>query len=46
LKLARLATDPDARDEHLQAAREAWMKVDRVDLIQQLEEEFNAMENE
>jgi hypothetical protein len=42
LLLARIAASDVARDEHVAAARAAWLKIHRPDLIQQLEEEFNA----
>jgi len=41
-RLARLADDPAVRARHIQAAREAWLSIDRPDLIKQLEDEFGA----
>ena len=38
-QLARLATSHD-RARHVQAAREAWLKADRPDLVKNLDEEF------
>jgi tetratricopeptide (TPR) repeat protein len=45
VRLARLATDLDTREKHLRAAREAWMQIDRPDLIETLDKEFNPTEN-
>ncbi|HSP81832.1 MAG TPA: tetratricopeptide repeat protein, partial [Myxococcaceae bacterium] len=38
--LARLAPNEQARQQHLTAAREAWSRIGRPDLVQQLDEEF------
>ena len=38
-KLAYLTSGSD-RARHIQAAREAWTRIDRQDLIQKLEDEF------
>jgi tetratricopeptide (TPR) repeat protein len=46
LRLARLALDFETREKHLQAAREAWTQIDRADLIDQLEQEFNPSEKQ
>jgi len=39
-RLARLAATPEDRARHIQAAREAWLSIDRPDLIQELDTEF------
>jgi hypothetical protein len=39
-RLARLAATSEDRVHHIQAAREAWLSVDRADLIKELETEF------
>jgi tetratricopeptide (TPR) repeat protein len=39
-RLARLAATPDDRDRHLQAARAAWLSIDRSDLVKELDDEF------
>ena len=39
-RLARIAATPDDRACHLQAAREAWLKIDRPDLVRELDDEF------
>ena len=44
IRLARLAPTPAERDEHLKAAREAWKRIDRPDLIEGMEKEFNITE--
>ena len=36
--LARLAQDEDERARHIAAAREAWLSIEREDLVQQLDE--------
>ena len=46
VRLARLETDPDKREQHLQIAREAWTQIDRPDLIERLENEFNPTEKQ
>ncbi len=38
-RLAR-TTSNDQRAQHIQAAREAWLSIDRADLVQQLDKEF------
>jgi len=40
LRLARMAADHKVRRHHADAAREAWQRIDRPDLIQQLDTEF------
>jgi tetratricopeptide (TPR) repeat protein len=40
VRLARLAATPEDRARHIQAAREAWLSIDRPDLIQELDTEF------
>jgi hypothetical protein len=40
LRLARLSTDSTARMHHVQAARAAWERIDRPDLLTELEREF------
>ena len=44
IRLARLAPTLAEGDEHLKAAREAWMRIDRPDLIAWMEKEFNITE--
>ena len=39
-RLARLASDDEARRHHVSAAREAWQLLNRPDLLQQLDKEF------
>jgi tetratricopeptide (TPR) repeat protein len=39
-RLARLAASPEDRERHLQAARSAWLSIDRPDLVKQLDDEF------
>jgi tetratricopeptide (TPR) repeat protein len=39
-RLARLAATPEERTRHLQAARAAWIGIDRPDLVKQLDNEF------
>ena len=41
IRLARLVPTPAERNEHLEAAREAWKRIDRPDLIEGMEKEFN-----
>jgi hypothetical protein len=41
--IALAKSDPAARAAHVQAAREAWLSVDRADLIQKLDSEFAPM---
>lgn len=41
-RLARLSTDPTERDRHIAAAREAWARIDRQDLIDELDREFQS----
>ena len=43
---ARLEDDPAVRDSHLKAAREAWSTINRPDLVNWLNEEFKATENQ
>ena len=38
--LARLATDGETRNTHVQSARQAWRRIDRPDLVRELEKEF------
>lgn len=40
LRLARLAENESKRNQHIQAARAIWERIDRPDLIRKLEEEF------
>jgi len=40
-QLAHLASDEAERSRHIQAARAAWERIDRPDLVQQLEDEFD-----
>ncbi len=40
LRLARLAENESERNQHIQAARAVWERIDRPDLIRELEEEF------
>jgi tetratricopeptide (TPR) repeat protein len=40
LRLARIAKNEDDRNRHVQAAREAWLSIDRHDLIKELDDEF------
>jgi tetratricopeptide (TPR) repeat protein len=40
LRLARLAENESERNQHVQAARAVWERIDRPDLIRELEEEF------
>jgi tetratricopeptide (TPR) repeat protein len=40
LRLARLAAAPEDRDRHIQAARVAWLSIDRPDLVKELDDEF------
>lgn len=42
LRLARLAENASERNQHIQAARAIWKRIDRPDLIRELEEEFGA----
>ena len=39
-RLARLTTAPKDRSRHIQSAREAWLQIDRPDLVRQLDVEF------
>ena len=39
-RLARLATTPTERQQHVRAARDAWAKIKRDDLIDALVQEF------
>jgi tetratricopeptide (TPR) repeat protein len=39
-RLAGLAATREDRDRHLQAAREAWLSIDRPDLVKELDDEF------
>jgi len=39
-RLARIAPGPGIRARHVSAAREAWSKIDRPDLLAQLDQEF------
>lgn len=41
-RLARLAEGAEERQRHVAAAREAWRRVDRADLLAELAEEFGA----
>jgi tetratricopeptide (TPR) repeat protein len=41
-RLAHIADDPSDRARHIQAAREAWLSINRSDLIKQLDDEFGA----
>ncbi len=41
-RLARLAGDDRQRQQHVQAARAAWERIDRPDLIKQLDDEFGS----
>ena len=45
VRLARLTIDAQLRQQHVDAARAAWKQIDRTDLIQDLDEEFNPTEN-
>jgi tetratricopeptide (TPR) repeat protein len=45
-RLARLDTDADERRRHVQAARESWMGVQRLDLIENLLREFGDLGEE
>jgi tetratricopeptide (TPR) repeat protein len=40
-RLARLAVEETERKQHIQAALTLWERIDRPDLIRELEEEFN-----
>ncbi len=40
LRLARVAASPEDRDRHIEAARAAWLSIDRPDLVKQLDDEF------
>jgi tetratricopeptide (TPR) repeat protein len=40
-RLARLATSSDERDRHVQAARDAWNRIARADLVNKLDKEFD-----
>jgi tetratricopeptide (TPR) repeat protein len=39
-RLARIAKNEDDRNRHVQAAREAWLSIDRHDLIKEIDDEF------
>ncbi len=39
-RLARLASDVGERSRHVEAARAAWLSIDRPDLVKRLDEEF------
>jgi tetratricopeptide (TPR) repeat protein len=39
-RLARLATESDERRHHIRLAREAWAKIDRLDLVEDMDSEF------
>jgi tetratricopeptide (TPR) repeat protein len=39
-RLALLALSDDERGRHINAAREAWLSIDRADLVSELQEEF------
>lgn len=41
-RLARVAETEAERARHVKAAREGWLKIDRPDLIKQLDNEFGA----
>jgi hypothetical protein len=41
-RLARLASSPEARRQHVLATRDAWQSIDRPDLIDELRQEFEA----
>jgi hypothetical protein len=41
-RLARLADSEDQRKKHIEAARDAWVEIDRPDLVGELNEEFGA----
>jgi tetratricopeptide (TPR) repeat protein len=40
LRLARVAENEPERNQHIQAARAVWERIDRSDLVKQLDEEF------
>ena len=42
LRFVRIARDGEARRTHIEAARDAWRRIDRLDLISELDEEFGA----
>jgi tetratricopeptide (TPR) repeat protein len=39
-RLARLAATREDRDRHIEAARTAWLSIDRLDLVKELDREF------
>jgi hypothetical protein len=39
-RLARVADDPETRCAHVSEARKAWLKIERQDLVAELEAEF------
>ena len=41
-RMAQLSGDPNERQRHIQIARAAWERIDRADLIKQLDDEFGS----
>ena len=44
-RLARIAADENRRHDHVQAAREAWTSIKRLDLVELLDREFGSSES-